>query len=88
MFSVWSASKRLKIKLPSPSSLSAANRWLTFLDLYELDAFPLQLNFTPRALAIRLLRWREPVELASLLLRRTLLRRPLTMASLYPVKAV
>jgi UDP-MurNAc hydroxylase len=87
MFSVCSASKRLKIKLPSPESLAAASRWLTLLDLYELDAFPLRLNFTPRALAIRLLRWREPVELASLLLRRTLLRRPMTMAALYPVKA-
>jgi len=88
MFSVWSASKRLKIKLPAAEALALATRWLTFLDLYELDTFPLALNFAPRSLAIRLRRWREPVELAALLLRRALLRRPTTIASLYPVKAV
>lgn len=88
MFSVWSASKRLRIKLPAPEALAAATGWLTFLDLYELDTFPLALNFTPRSLAVRLRRWREPVELAALLLRRALLRRPTTIASLYPVKAV
>ena len=87
MFSVWSASKRLRIKLPAPAALRQATRWLTFLDLYELGVFPLALNFTARSLAIRLRRWREPVELAALLLRRALLRRPITVASLYPLKA-
>ena len=87
MFSVWSASKRLKIKLPAPQALGAATRWLTFLDLYELDTFPLARNFSPRSLAVRLRRWREPVEVAALLLRRALLRRPMTIASLYPLKA-
>jgi UDP-MurNAc hydroxylase len=87
MFSVWSASKRLKIKLPGPQALAAATRWLTFLDLYELETLPLARNFSPRSLAIRLRRWREPVELASLLLRRALLHRPTTITSLYPLKA-
>lgn len=87
MFSVWSASKRLRIKLPAPQALAVATRWLTILDLYELDTFPLALNFSPRSLAIRLRRWREPVELAALLVRRALLRRPTTIASLYPLKA-
>ena len=87
MFSVWSASKRLRIKLPAPQALAVVTRWLTILDLYELDAFPLALNFSPRSLAIRLRRWREPVELAALLIRRALLRRPTTIASLYPLKA-
>lgn len=87
MFSVWSASKRLRIKLPAPPALAVATRWLTILDLYELDTFPLALNFSPRSLAIRLRRWREPVELASLLVRRALLRRPSSIASLYPLKA-
>lgn len=87
MFSVWGASKRLKIKLPEPKALADANRWLTVLDLYELDTFPLARNFSPRTLAVRLRRWREPVELAALLLRRALLRRPTTIASLYPLKA-
>jgi UDP-MurNAc hydroxylase len=87
MFSVWSASKRLKIKLPSPEALGAASRWLTLLDLYELETFPLLRNLRPRSLGIRMRRWREPVELALLLLRRSLLRRPLTMAALYPLRA-
>lgn len=87
MFSVWSASKRLKIKLPAPQALSVATRWLTFLDLYELEVFPLARNFSARSLAIRLRRWREPAELAALLLRRALFRRPTTIASLYPLKA-
>jgi UDP-MurNAc hydroxylase len=87
MFSVWSASKRLRIKLPAPAALAVATRWLTLLDLYELDTFPLALNFSPRSLAVRLRRWREPLELAALLLRRALLRRPTTIASLYPLKA-
>ncbi|HUN71581.1 MAG TPA: MBL fold metallo-hydrolase [Steroidobacteraceae bacterium] len=87
MFSVWSASKRLKIKLPAPQALAVATRWLTFLDLYELETFPLSSNLAPRSLAVRLRRWREPVELATLMLRRALGRRPLTIASLYPIRA-
>jgi len=87
MFSVWSASKRLKIKLPRATALADATRWLAMLDLYELETFPLARNLSPRSLLIRFRRWREPVELAALLLRRNLLRRPITMASLYPLKA-
>lgn len=86
MFSVWTASKRLKIKLPAASALSHASRWFTVLDLYELDAFPLVLNFSPRALAVRMRRWREAIELGRLIFRRLLLRRSLTVAVLYPVK--
>jgi UDP-MurNAc hydroxylase len=88
MFSVWTASKRLRIRLPQASALTEVSRWFTILDLYELDMFPPSRNFAPRALAIRLRRWREPVELALLVMRRALLRRPLTVAALYPVKAV
>jgi hypothetical protein len=88
MFSVWSASKRLKITLPSAAALTDISRWFTVLDLYELDMLPLSRNFSPRSLAIRLRRWREPVELASLILKRVLLRRPMTATHLYPVKAV
>jgi len=86
MFSVWTASKRLKIKLPTASHLSDASRWFTVLDLYELDTFPLALNFSPRALTIRIRRWREAVEFVRVVFRRLLLRRSLTVAVLYPVK--
>jgi UDP-MurNAc hydroxylase len=87
MFSVWTASKRLKIRLPAASDLAVATRWFTMLDLYELEVFPLIANFSTRSLGVRLRRWREPVELLLLILRRTLLRRPLTVETVYPVKA-
>jgi UDP-MurNAc hydroxylase len=88
MFSVWSASKRLKIILPCARALADVQRWFTVLDLYELDVFPLARNLAPRSLAIRARRWREPVELARLVLRRLLLRKPLSVATLYPIKAM
>jgi UDP-MurNAc hydroxylase len=88
MFSVWSASKRLRISLPHAAALSNVQRWLTVLDLYELEAFPLARNLSARSLAIRARRWREPVELLRLAYRRLLLRKPLSIAALYPVKAV
>lgn len=87
MFSVWSASKRLKITLPGANALADVKRWLTVLDLYELDMLPLSRNLSARALAMRARRWREPVELARLVLRRMLGRKPLSIAVLYPVKA-
>ena len=86
MFSVWSASKRLKIMLPSAAALSVAVRWFTVLDLYELDMLPLARNLALRSLVIRARRWREALELARVLVRRTVTRRPLTMETLYPVK--
>lgn len=87
MFSVWSASKRVRIVLPHAAALAGVQRWLTVLDLYELDMFPLARNFSGRSLALRARRWREPVELARLALRRVLGRKPLSIATLYPVKA-
>ena len=87
MFSVWTASKRLKIRIPSANALATVQRWFTILDLYELEVFPLARNFAPRALAVRLRRWREPLELMRIVLRRVLMRRTMTIANLYPVKA-
>lgn len=87
MFSVWSASKRLKITLPGADALANLHRWLTVLDLYELDMLPLARNFSARSLAVRARRWREPVELVRLVLRRLLGGKPLSIAVLYPVKA-
>jgi UDP-MurNAc hydroxylase len=86
MFSVWSASKRLRIHLPTAASLGAATRWLTLLDLYELEMLPLARNFTARALGVRLRRWREPLELSRLLVRRVFGGSPLALSALYPLK--
>ncbi len=87
MFSVWSASKRLKIHLPSAANIGSAvgpaSRWLTVLDLYEVDMLPLRRNFSPRSLSVRVRRWREAVEVARILLRRLLFGRRFSVAEVY-----
>jgi UDP-MurNAc hydroxylase len=83
MFSVWTASKRVRIHLPSAAALSRANRWFTFLDLYETDSLPIAKNFTWRALSVRLRRWREPVEVANILFRRVFLRQRFSVSRVY-----
>jgi UDP-MurNAc hydroxylase len=87
MFSVWSASKRVKITLPHAAAVADLQRWFAVLDLYELDMLPLSRNFCARSLALRARRWREPLELARLVSRRLLGRKPLSIALLYPLKA-
>ena len=87
MFSVWTASKRLKIRLPSASSLAHVNLLFTLLDMYETDLLPLTKNFTARSMAVRLRRWREPAELASILLRRIFLRQRFSVGRVYPMKS-
>ena len=88
MFSVWSASKRLRISLPHAAALADVQRWFTLLDLYELETFPVARNFSARSLGVRVRRWREPVELLRLSAKRLLRRKPLSIAALYPIKAV
>jgi UDP-MurNAc hydroxylase len=85
MFSVWSASKRIKIHLPSAGALRHANLWFTLLDLYEVDLLPLHKNFSPRALGVRLRRWREPLEVANILLRRLFLGQRFSVSRIYPL---
>jgi hypothetical protein len=88
MFSVWTASKRLKIYLPSAEALRYANLWFTLLDLYEVDLLPVRKNLSMRALTVRLRRWREPVEVANILLRRLLLRQRFSVSRIYPLGKV
>jgi UDP-MurNAc hydroxylase len=83
MFSVWSASKRLRIYLPNASSLSRISTWLAMFDFYEVDMLPLHKNLSPRALAIRVRRWREPVEVMRILFRRLVLRRRFSVNDVY-----
>lgn len=85
MFSVWTASKRIRIRLPSAAALSQVNLWFALLDLYEVDLLPLRRNLAPRALAVRIRRWREPVEVLGLLLRRILLRERFSVSRIYPL---
>jgi UDP-MurNAc hydroxylase len=85
MFSVWTASKRLKIHLPAAAALSDAELWFTLLDLFETGSLPLAKNFTPRALAVRIRRWREPIEVANILLRRIFLRERFSVSGIYSI---
>jgi UDP-MurNAc hydroxylase len=85
MFSVWTASKRLKIHLPSAAALRVVELWFTLLDLFETDSLPLAKNFTPRALAVRMRRWREPVEVANIVFRRLILRERFSVSGIYPL---
>ena len=83
MFSVWAASKRLKIHLPSPSHLKTAIALFSLLDLYELETLPLRKNLSWRSLGVRIRRWRDVVEAGRLVLKHRVLRRPFDMARLY-----
>jgi UDP-MurNAc hydroxylase len=87
MFSVWTASKRLKIHLPSAAALAHVNLFFTLLDMYETDLLPLTKNFTARSIAVRLRRWREPAELCRMLLRRLFFRQRFSVGRIYPMKS-
>ena len=87
MFSVWGASKRLKLRLPSAPHVRVANTLFTLLDLFELETLPLWKNFTPRALSVRLRRWREAVELARVLFSAAILRRRFQLVDQYRTPA-
>jgi UDP-MurNAc hydroxylase len=83
MFSVWTASKRLRIFLPRQDFLSVAQTFFGLLDLYELDCLPLWKNFTLTAIRSRWRRWRELLEAIRVLWKVKVLRRPFSLASYY-----
>ncbi len=83
MFSSWTPGKRLRIRVRG-ESLAPVSLFLGMLDMFEGDMLPLRANVTRRAIGERLRRWREPVEAARLLVRHRLLRRPFSIAGLYP----
>ena len=83
MFSVWSASKRLKITLPDIRSLRELNYFFFFLDAYELELFPLKSHFNSRSVGIWILRWREFLEASHLVLKHFVFRRPFVIGDLY-----
>lgn len=86
MFSTWSASKRLSIRLQDAKLLGWTTALFLFLDLYELGTTPLLNNFTPRSLTARLRRWREPIDMGAFALKR--LRTSGTDYDLYPAADV
>ena len=87
MFSVWTASKRLRIHLPTREHLRSLGVFFLLLDLYELEVLPLRKNFTWRAITVRLRRWREIIEMGRMFVRHVVLRRPIDIAGLYSLPA-
>jgi UDP-MurNAc hydroxylase len=87
MFSVWTASKRLRIHLPTREHLKTLAMFFLLLDLYELEVLPLRKNLSWRAITVRLRRWREIVEMGRMFLKHVVLRRPIDIAGLYSLPA-
>jgi UDP-MurNAc hydroxylase len=85
MFSVWTASKRLKVKLPEPGMVKRVSLLFSLLDAYELSMLPLSMNLRPRSLGVYARRWREAVEAARLLVKHKVLGKPLDYGKLYPL---
>jgi UDP-MurNAc hydroxylase len=88
MFSAWTPSKRLRIRLPSPDALKGVNLWFQLLDCFEIDMLPITNNFSARSLAVRVRRWREVAEVAAIVTRKVLMRRPFTVSQIYPLRAI
>jgi len=88
MFSVWTASKRLRIHLPTREHLKTLAMLFLLLDLYELEVLPLRKNFSWRAITVRLRRWREIVEMGRMFIKHVVLRRPIDIAGLYSLPVI
>lgn len=80
MFSVWTPSKRLGIRL-GRAKIHQVFLLLNLLDLFEHEQLPLQRLFSRRSLSVWLRRWREPLDLLRAVVMLRLLRRP--VKSLY-----
>ena len=83
MFSVWTASKRLRVHFSSPGQLKTLAMLFKLLDMFELDILPLRRNLTWRAISVRARRWRELLEMGSMVIKHVVLRRPIDIAGLY-----
>ena len=62
MFSVWTPSKRLSVRVRDRESVSAVLTFFALLDGMELEYLPLRRNLDRRMLASSVRRWREPAE--------------------------
>lgn len=88
MFSVWTASKRLKIQLASNDQLKALQRFFILLDFYELDCLPLRKNFSLLALRARLPRWREACDIVQVIWKKLIRRRSFALLDYFPLPPV
>jgi UDP-MurNAc hydroxylase len=76
MFSVWTPSKRLSVRVRDRASVGAVLTFFALLDGVELEYRPVRKNFDRRMLRSSIRRWREPVEAARTALSTRVLRRP------------
>ena len=83
MFSVWTASKRLKIKLSDKEDLKFVNNFFIILDLYELNRLPLKNNLTHRSIINLLRRWREVLTGIGFIIKYKLLKKEFIISDLY-----
>lgn len=76
MFSVWTPSKRLSVRVRDRSAVDALLLFFNLLDGLELDYLPLRRLISRRVLRSAVRRWREPAEALRTLVAVKLLRRP------------
>lgn len=88
MFSVWTPSKRLKVFLDSEAQRATLGSFFTYLDAFELEAFPLRKLCRPRPLSVIARRWRELVEGARIVIGSRIFHRPFVYRDVYPVAAM
>ncbi len=82
MFSVWTPSKRLRIRLRDVAIWRVA-LLLSLLDLQEHEGLPLWRVFRRRTMSIWLRRWREPVSIVQAMIGLKITRRIDSVAGLY-----
>lgn len=76
MFSVWTPSKRLSVRVRDREAVGAVLTFFALLDGLELEYLPLRKNFDRRMARSSIRRWREPAEAARTLVSTKLFRRP------------
>jgi UDP-MurNAc hydroxylase len=80
MFSVWGASKRLKIYCRE-DNLRNVNIFFLLLEGYELELLPITKNFSVRHVTIYLRRWREFLEFVRVMIMIKVFKRPFSLAN-------
>ena len=75
MFSVWTPSRRLRIRF-GPAKFSRVYLLINLLDFHEHEQLPLRRFFSRRTLSVWRRRWREPLDLVWGLVVLGWLRRP------------
>ena len=76
MFSVWTPSKRLSVRVRDREAVSAVLTFFALLDGLELEYLPLRKNFDRRMVRSSIRRWREPAEAVRTAVSTKILRRP------------